>query len=182
MKSTDILKHEHQLILYVLDAAAAECARMRGQQTFDAALVRQLVEFFRVFVDQCHHAKEERRLFPRLVDLGLPLDSGPIAVMLAEHDEGRGIIEGIADSIIPAEAGNPDALDAVADALEDYVRLLRQHIDKEDNVLFHIADARLSEQDQEDLVESFEEVERDQVGEGVHDKFHRFAHQLQHRS
>lgn len=181
MKCTDILKYEHQIVLHVLDAAQEESARIRERQRFDAPLVRQLVEFFRVFVDQCHHAKEERRLFPRLIDLGLPLDSGPIAVMLAEHDEGRGLIQGIAESIGLAEAGNKEALDAVADALEDYVRLLRQHIDKEDNILFYIADARLSEQDQEDLLESFEQVERDAVGEGVHERFHRFAHELQHR-
>ena len=45
--------------------------------------------FFRDFADKCHHGKEEDRLFVKMVEAGFLQNSGPIAVMLSEHDAGR---------------------------------------------------------------------------------------------
>jgi len=58
------------------------------------------------------------------------------------------------------------------------VALLRAHIDKEDNVLFPMADQLLTAADQKELTEAFEKVEAEEIGEGVHDKYHQLAHEL----
>jgi hemerythrin-like domain-containing protein len=173
MKPTDTLKHEHQIILLVL--SAAECEAQKGEGTgLDLARVTQMADFFRNFADKCHHAKEEDQLFPRLVERGLPQEEGPIAVMLVEHNEGRAHVRGIF-----AELEKPagDQM-VIARHLGGFVELLRGHIGKEDNVLFPLADQLLTAADQVELTDAFERVETEEIGEGVHEKYHQLAHEL----
>ncbi|NLL58970.1 MAG: hemerythrin, partial [Firmicutes bacterium] len=53
-----------------------------------------------------------------------------------------------------------------------YRDLLRQHIEKENNVLFMMADEAINEQEQNLLFEQFEQYEEDVIGSGVHEKLH----------
>jgi hemerythrin-like domain-containing protein len=55
---------------------------------------------------------------------------------------------------------------------------LRAHIDKENNILFPMADQLFTPKDQEELIEAFEKVEAEEMGEGVHEKYHQLAHDL----
>ena len=49
---------------------------------------------------------------------------------------------------------------------------------KENNVLFMMADERLSSQQQEELLKGFDRVEREETGAGVHEKYHEMLHRL----
>ncbi len=109
---------------------------------------------------------------------GFPYESGPLAVMLHEHDEGRAYVAEIERLIEKAVAGDAVALDSLAGAMTDYAALLRSHIGKEDNVLYPMAENLLSDADMGDLAGIFEKVETEEVGEGVHEKYHALAHQL----
>ena len=53
-----------------------------------------IIEFSKVFMDRCHHTKEEELLFPAMVAAGFPKDS-PLAVMLHEHELGRNHIKAV---------------------------------------------------------------------------------------
>ena len=61
MLPTEILKHEHQLILMVLDAAEREARAMAGGAAVNADRLNAFVDFIRNFADHCHHAKEENQ-------------------------------------------------------------------------------------------------------------------------
>lgn len=171
MKPTETLRHEHQIILLVLTGAETEARRGAD---LDLGKAAQMADFFRNFADKCHHAKEEGYLFPTLVQRGMPQDEGPIAVMLSEHNQGRAHVRAIFEEL---EKAAPDRM-AVADHLEAFVDLLRAHIGKEDNVLFPMADQLLTEQDQVRLEAEFERVETEEIGEGVHERYHELAHEL----
>ena len=72
MEATTTLRTEHNALLYVLDqlehaAAAAAAGRAVPRDVFS-----DIEEVFCVFVDRCHHAKEETVLFPLLAATGLP--------------------------------------------------------------------------------------------------------------
>jgi len=51
-----------------------------------------------------------------------------------------------------------------------YVEMLSAHIDKEDNILYPIADDVLTGADQKELEKGFEEVEEKVMGPGAHEK------------
>ena len=56
--------------------------------------------------------------------------------------------------------------------------MLRNDVYKEDNVLFPAADQLLTQDDQKALMEIFEKVEAEEIGQRVHEKYHQVAHDL----
>ena len=136
------------------------------------------MDFFKVFVDRCHHGKEEEYLFPKLQERGLPPDKGPIPVMLLEHMGGRNTVKAISEALERVKQGDSSAAAAVAANLAILDEHLRGHIDKENEVLFPMADKVLTAEDQQFLVAAFEKHEAEEIGVGVHEKYHQLAHEL----
>lgn len=114
-----------------------------GGVTLDYDTVAQCITFFRLFADACHHGKEEDHLFPGLEAQGMPRDSGPIAVMLYEHDLGRAFVRTMASSFDAAEQGETVAGSELREAAHGFIDLIVAHISKEDNVLFNMADGMI---------------------------------------
>ncbi len=165
---TQVLMGEHELILQALDALERKVAAIQAGSPPDKAYFEKAVEFVRTFADKCHHGKEENLLFKRMVDRGFPLQGGPIAVMLHEHDMGRAFVRGIADGAA-AIGTDPAAAARIAENARGYIELLRNHIGKENNILFPMADQALGAEDQADLGKAFEKFESEETGAGVHD-------------
>ncbi len=178
MTPTETLKHEHQIILIVLDAAEREAQTIQKEGQLHAQRLEQMIDFFRNFADRCHHAKEEKLLFAKMHERGVPLERGPLAVMLHEHNEGRRRVSAMADALPAAGSDDPTSIVTVRDNLIGYVQLLRAHIAKEDGVLFPMADQLLKSGDQQELTEAFDRIEAEELGEGVHEKYHQLAHRL----
>jgi len=141
---TGRLRQEHQLILQVAGVLDDIVTAAERGADFDFATADRCVSFFRLFVDAFHHGKEEGLLFPELGNHGLPRDGGPIAVMLAEHGEGRAYVGQMAGSIKDARGGDAAAVAVLRAAGRGYVDLIRSHIGKEDMVLFTMADQMIA--------------------------------------
>lgn len=166
MTATDDLRAEHKGILRMLAVMRSLAARWEDGQAPDPAQLGSILEFLRVFADACHHGKEEDVLFPALQQAGLPREGGPIGVMLHEHTLGRGHIRDMAAALAAA-----DWRAFMAAALA-YVELLTQHIAKENQVLFVMAERLLGEQALADMREAFERIEAERIGPGRHEAFH----------
>ncbi|MFQ5554397.1 MAG: hemerythrin domain-containing protein [Acidimicrobiia bacterium] len=138
--ATAILRDEHQLILQVAGVLDAIVSDGATPDSLDFDSIEECVAFFRLFADACHHGKEEDLLFPELEAHGLPREDGPIAVMLYEHQVGRAFVRGMAESVAGARTGDAAAVAALLEHARGYIDLIRAHIDKEDNVLFEMAD------------------------------------------
>jgi hemerythrin-like domain-containing protein len=160
----------------VLEAAEREATRIEATAKVDNPRLEQLSDFFRNFADACHHRKEEEHLF-KLLKKKPPL-RGPVAVMLQEHEMGRGFLRSVKEGLAAWAQGNPAGAMQVVEGLRSYAELLRAHIDKENQVLFPMADRVLTPAEQEQLTVTFERVEKEEVGEGVHEQYHRMALQL----
>jgi hemerythrin-like domain-containing protein len=143
--ATSRLRQEHERILEVA-AALAALVDAADAGRWDVDVFADCVTFIRLFADACHHGKEEDLLFPTLEDAGLPHDRGPIPIMLAEHQLGRQYAQHMAGALDGARAGDPQARATLRHAAMEYVQLIRSHIEKEDHVLFSIADQVVSGQ------------------------------------
>ncbi len=174
---TQQLVDEHQVVLEVVGAMEREANGIRSGETVDGERVTRMVEFTREFTDGCHHAKEEKVLFPRLV-AATPIAQSPVSVMLSEHDQGRARMRAIMEALPSASAGDANAGRRVADALAGYAELLRAHIGKEDSVLFPLAEQTFDDRAKADLASEFERVEREETGVGVHERYHALAADL----
>jgi hemerythrin-like domain-containing protein len=173
---TEELKQEHVLVLLVVEAMEREVAYIEAEDKVHAERVAQMVDFTRNFTDGCHHAKEERLLFPILEERSRT-GAGQVSILLSEHMAGREAVRAIADNL-PDVDDSEAARKVVAENLGLYAFLLRLHINKEDTVLFPLADEVLSDQEAELLADEFARVETEETGADVHDHYHRLAHEL----
>lgn len=177
MKATEQLRAEHEGILTMLKILDKISAQMAAGKNADLNHLENIIEFLTVFADQCHHGKEEDILFPALEKAGIPRVGGPIGVMLNDHDHGREHIRAMRNALGQLKEDRGGAQDFVK-AVARYTELLRNHILKENNVLFVMAEQRFSEKEQTRLYEEFETMEREKIGIGKHESFHRLMEEL----
>jgi hemerythrin-like domain-containing protein len=174
-KPTEILSDEHRVIERVLDAVEKLAKGPVGAlEPWKKAL-----DFIRGFADQCHHFKEEKVLFPAMEAHGIPSEGGPIGMMLMEHEEGRSYVRAMLAAISLIEAKNEAAQESLLSSAQAYCRLLREHIQKEDDVLFHMADEVISPDEQRKLSAAFAQHEAEEMGAGVHEKYLKIATELE---
>jgi hemerythrin-like domain-containing protein len=177
MKSLELLMQEHRLIERGLALLKNIADRLERGESVSIEKVISLLDFFRVFADKCHHAKEEKALFPKLETRGIPREGGPIGVMLNEHEKGRTLQEQMRQAL-------SDFLEAKArqnfvSSAREYITLLSQHIWKEDNVLFQMAKQILNKSDDMELEKSFESYEQEQIGGDSHEQYHKLICELE---
>jgi hemerythrin-like domain-containing protein len=179
MKSIDILVEEHKYIKMVLKEIRRQCIEIVRGGEIDFQLFYNIIDFVRNFADKYHHKKEEDRLFNVMAEqLGLGVESGPIAGMLVEHDIGRAHIADLEKALKECEKGNMDAkVDIIANAV-GYERLLIKHIDKEDNAIYKHAEKSLSKDILGKLDKEFEAVEKDSQNTATRNKYIEFAKSL----
>ena len=179
MKSaTEILRDEHEAILRMLEATEQVARRMGSGERVEPQVLDNLLEFFRLFADRCHHSKEEDLLFPLLEKKGMPRGGGPIGVMLLEHDHARGLVGKMAASDKEYATGDAQSGLRWAAAAMDYVGLLREHIAKENQVLFVMAERMLTPAEQQELALAFEKIETEKMGAGTHERLHAMMDKL----
>lgn len=177
-QATQILRQEHDAILKMLDVADRVAERLDNGATIDPRTLNGLLEFFALFADKCHHGKEEELLFPLMEEKGVPREGGPIGVMLHEHDLGRAFVRQMRDHAHTFAGGTVEAGPKWAEAARGYTALLRQHIQKENDILFVMAENALSAEEQDRLADEFDRVETEKMGEGTHERLHALMDRL----
>jgi hemerythrin-like domain-containing protein len=178
MKPTQELIAEHNAVLVALQLLEKVETAITAKNEQAPEHLGQLLDFLKGFVDRCHHGKEEDVLFPELERRGVMREGGPIGVMLMEHDVGRGHVRTMSDGLDRLRRGKADAVTAIRESARAYRDLLRAHIHKENNILYPMADQLVPDDVAGRMVEQFEEIERDRVGEGKHEAYHAMLHHL----
>lgn len=180
MKATDDLKNEHQGIELMLKILQAIAGKLGQNEQIGSGQLNGIMEFLSIFVDKCHHGKEEEFLFPALEAAGVPREGGPIGVMLNEHEQGRQLVAKLKDDVTRHTSGDKTAAAGFQLTTSEYVTLLTQHIEKEENDLFAMADAKLDAVKDAELFEAFEQLEKERIGPGKHEEFHALLNRLEH--
>jgi hemerythrin-like domain-containing protein len=157
------LENDHVQILRLIDVME----KMVLCSNTDVAHLEMIVNLIKNYADRFHHAKEEKIFFPQMANKGFSLEQGPIAVMLHEHSEGRNYVKGMDREIENYKNGNTAALVKINEHIQGYIVLLRNHISKENNLLFRMADNAFSEKEHQDLLEKFAEIESNDFPQGV---------------
>lgn len=167
MKAIDTLRDEHAGVLTVLTQLERASTAVERGAAIPRDVFEDVGEFFRVFVDRCHHGKEEHEVFPRL--------TSPDGVAVArriesEHVTGRALAAAYLEAVNAYRPGDPASGAVLAGAARAYSRFLRAHIDLETETLFPVMES-LAGADAE-IVDGFERIEEEQIGPGTHDRLH----------
>ncbi len=157
-KPTDMLRDEHKNVLQKLDALEDVINRLHEKEAV-AAQRKDLASFFNTDF-WTHFAKEEETLFPEL-DKFIPRESGPVGVMLSEHDDVRKTnaeIQRAIDEYLEG-SGSLQTVTVIQNYGTHFVTVLRDHINKEDNILFMMADMHLDKTQVDTVIKLFDEIE-----------------------
>ena len=120
--------------------------------------VKEFLEFTESFAEP-HHRKEEKVLFPDLEKKGIPREGGPIGVMLSEHEAKRGLVKELRRLMEePAFVKTTAGKAKIKENALAIVSLLRDHIFKEDNILYPCAKDALSEEEMAELGHQCEKI------------------------
>jgi len=176
-RPTEVLEEEHHFIQKVVGAMAVMIEVLEAGKEVEEKTLQDMVEFMRTFADKCHHGKEESHLFPALEKKGVPMRGCPLGMLIAEHQKGRALVSELAEAT-EAYRGNPLAKESLVKSLRGLTELYPNHIWKEEYLAFPMADKILSSEEQRDLSEKFEMVERE-IGLNVHRRFEQFATELE---
>lgn len=162
-----ILYDEHQVILKVIEALLNECKK----QVLDPLFFERSIDFIKNYADKLHHAKEENILFTEFDRVAC--ESGlcnPIQQMLHEHDLGREFVKGMTEGL---EEKNKSKIIENARA---YAQLLKEHIAKEDDILYPMAEEAIDGKTKNKILAKFEELDRKKNKEQT--KYLDFANKL----
>lgn len=153
-----LLTHEHHYILKVVHGLSAIEQDLEAGRRPEIARLRGVVAFMREFADRCHHAKEEAILFPAMEVKGVPHDGCPLAAI---------------DALERGDAAAPAALHK---AIAGIQQLYPNHIWKEDQMVFPMAERLFSAAELADLHARFEQAEVELGPE--HERYAAFADQM----
>lgn len=163
------LVDEHLLIKRWLALIPAVTKKMDLASPQDKKLILDGVDFIRSYADRFHHAKEEDILF-KYFDADLDI----IKTMLADHETGRGHVRGLVEAV-----GQGDKKNA-AEHLGAYMKLLKQHIKKEDEILYPWMENNLSMRQIGELFAKFQEAD-ERLGKETPARCRRFVEEAEER-
>ena len=131
MKCTEILKQEHDIILSELNQIEIALGQLPStpRNQFE-----RFFAFVREYVDEFHHEKEEELYFKWMIKRNPQVEFGPIACMLKEHDQGRELLNASESALARND------IESLKTNIHSFIQLLRDHIDKENNILYNMAD------------------------------------------
>lgn len=178
MTGTDDLRSEHVGVGRMLDIMDSVAVYADRGERLDAGDLAHIVEFLHVFVDKCHHTKEEELLFPAIRAASITSAEDTLRLLLEDHVQGREMVGRIGAASQRLAEGDASATAELAEAISGYTNLLRAHIRREEDDCFDVADRELSAAVQAELSEGYERIEREVVGGGVHEGFHALLDRL----
>ena len=150
---TKILSDEHQNILKVVGVVVKECDGLESGKDLDKSFFTKVIDFIRNYADKFHHAKEEDILFVELCKDSAQMHCNPTGQMLFEHDLGRNFVKNMEEGL--EENNNRKVMENA----RGYAQMIEEHIFKEDNILYSMADEALGAEIQASMLERFKEVE-----------------------
>jgi hemerythrin-like domain-containing protein len=155
MLATENLMQEHQLILKYagLMERYAEFSLKHPDSPVLLEKAAGFIDFIHEFADDFHHAKEEDILFRYLGVPGVLTHCNPVPQMLMEHDKARGYVQNMEQAV------QEKSLTALADNAVQYTRLITEHIYKEDNILYPMGEAGLSDEAKTALLKEYAQAD-----------------------
>lgn len=156
---TGTLVAEHRLILRMIALLERNAPRTAAGDYSNWHFYLDGVDFIRNYADRFHHAKEEDVLFAALVKNGMPPENSPVAAMLMEHDQGRAFVRGMETAVRETLAGLPGRENTIAENALAYAALLRDHIAKEDEILYPLAERVIPEAMRAEIAAGYQQAE-----------------------
>ena len=172
-----LLVGDHEMIERAMDVLERQLAKV-ASASHNAVSLRRAIDFLLEFGDRIHNKKEEDHLFPLLVQRGIP-QSGPIRVMLLEHDAERELLGGMFAEAARLREASAEARAAYGRRGQEYLAIRAEHIWKENDVLYAMGRRAFTETDNTYLVGAFDTIITSAYGENAERHFAKMLEEVE---
>lgn len=177
----DLLVREHDLIRRMVDVLERYVVLVdSGAEQARHELVL-LVTFFREYVDLSHHEKEESIVIPALVQAGMSWDFGPIEEVRQDHNLERYLTQALRHASLQVKTWSVHDRKHLVDVARSFLDFLRNHMIKEEQLLFPAMRERLAADALEELTQRLCRFEEAREARGDAEITRRLAQELLER-
>ncbi|MBI9079609.1 MAG: DUF438 domain-containing protein [Pseudodesulfovibrio sp.] len=172
------LVYEHELIERAMAALKKNLEGLESGK-YDPVQLTRALDFLLEFGDKVHNKKEEDHLFPLMQQHGIPVEGGPLGVMLMEHEAERDLLGrmGLQVPNLP-ELGADDIAKFRQEGME-YLRIRAEHIWKENDVLYNMGRQSIPSGEAASLVDSFNGIDLAAYGDKAKENFLSMVEELE---
>lgn len=153
----------------IIEKALVILERQLQKKKKNWSTIQTLIDILWDYGEMCHNMKEEKIYFPLLLQRGMP-EQGPVAVMLQEHQSERTYLEKF-KSFLSRTDKTLDEINDFISEFQDYANLTKDHIWKENDILYPMGRRFIQPEDVPYLVNEFKRLERESLGEGAYTRY-----------
>ena len=177
MEALDILIDEHVFIRQFLEILAVSLKNMEQGKRPSKEFFEKSVSFARDFTDKYHHFKEEYILFNRLAEKKKGEIDAQVQSLKFQHERGRALIGDVAKALEGYAKGQEAQTLILLESLAAYTSLMRQHVHREDHILYPMVEKGIPWDEYRGLLEVFQQ-EGKKMGEGFLEKSKRNLYEI----
>jgi len=158
---TEDLMREHGILNRILLIYEEVIYRIDHNQDFPADALLKAVDIIKTFIEEHHEHMEERYLFPLFEHNNQEV--ALVKTLKIQHTKGREITDTVQQLL-----SNPltlEAKQAIRNSLKNFITMYRPHEAREDTVIFPKIREFLSDEEFDELGETFELLEHELLGE-----------------
>lgn len=177
MRITDTLKADHRLITQYFNLLEkyAEYDYKYAKRSEESMLIAGAGSFFQ-FIEEFalgYHRDKEDVLYKHMESPGVILNRNPLPVVFSDHSKS---VQKISNA--RAALNNKDIAGLIA-AVEHYVVIAMTHMFKEDNILYSMAEDRVSDSSKFKILKKFDQIDQKWDLRSTLDKYNNLYFELQ---
>lgn len=178
MNPTIYIKGEHAAITIILDAMKKLALDMRKGKFIDSYRIVQIIDFLRTFTEHCHYEKEEKCLYPALLESDIPWTVDTINHLINEHKLALVYINEIDNLFQEYLSGNAQILDNLSLSITKYVELEEKHIKAVDNVVLPLCERIFDTNKLKSISIDLKKIQNHNVGKLKHLEYYKLLKML----
>lgn len=167
----DYLIAEHELIERSMEILKNCLEPIELDEKVDTVKLGRAIDFLLQFGDKIHNRKEEEFLFPLMGEKGIPVEGGPLGVMLMEHEAERKLLEKMLFTLPGLKKMSLEEKINFKEEGVEYLKIRAEHIWKENDVLYPMGRRMFSEDDNSVLLSKFDRINSETYGNEAFAKF-----------
>ena len=178
MRATENLIKEHRKINELLNIMSKIANRIKSKDVFYPSDVDEIVDYLVILIDKSHHGKEDEVFYPELILSGVPKEKAPLSMIDYEHTLAKRYLNDITGCVVNCKIGNDFSGELLADSMTKYVVVIQNHIQREEETIFPIADKVFSVEQQAEITKRFENIEAQAISYNFSDRFNQLLNKL----
>lgn len=175
----EYLVAEHELIERSMAVLRSCLEQIELGTEVNSVQLGRSIDFLLQFGDRVHNKKEETLLFPLMGSKGIPVEGGPLGVMLMEHEAERTLLERMSSMLAGFEQRSFESRIAFKEEGLDYLKIRAEHIWKENDVLYPMGARVFSDADNMSLLAGFDTINRELYGADAFAKFQKMVAEVE---